>query len=144
MADDDELLVGNVLRIPIREFTLTHARSSGPGGQNVNKVNSKVYLHWPVSLSQSLPEPIRVRFLRLQSRRIRDDGVFVISSERYRDQLRNRMDCLDKLRALLIAAMEVPKPRKATRPSAGSKLRRLDNKKRRAQVKEARRRPRDE
>src|SRR5262245_57705749 len=106
------LEVNSRITIPETEFDFTYARSSGPGGQNVNKVNSKATLHWHVVGSPSLPEDIRARFLQHYPRRINRDGYLVLSSERFRDQARNAADCLNKLRDLLLAVATPPKPRR--------------------------------
>jgi len=135
------LVVNRRIRIPSSEFRFTFARSAGPGGQNVNKVNTKVTLHWPVDSSPSLPEDVRERFRSKYSRRINKNGELVIYSQRYRDQGRNVDDCLDKLREMLLDVATAPKKRKATRPSRASKERRLRDKKAKSQTKESRRRP---
>ena len=120
--------VGGKLEIPLSEFDLHFARSSGPGGQNVNKVNSKVVLYWTVTASPSLPEAVRQRFLARYGHRLTADGVLVLGSDRFRDQKRNVDDCLDKLREMLLAVLTPPKPRKKTKPTKGSKERRLQGK----------------
>jgi len=129
------------IRIPVDEFRFTYARSSGPGGQNVNKVNTKVTLHWPVHASPSVPDDVRERFVRRYRRRINKQGELVIRSQRYRDQQRNFDDCLDRLRCLLLDVATAPKVRKPTRPSRASKERRLREKKSRSETKNRRRPP---
>ncbi|MBC8868087.1 MAG: aminoacyl-tRNA hydrolase [Planctomycetes bacterium] len=138
------LIVNRRIRIPSSEFRFTFARSAGPGGQNVNKVNTKVTLHWSVESSPSLPEDVRDRFRSKYSRRINKQGELVIYSQRYRDQGRNVVDCLDKLRDLLLDVATAPKKRKPTRPSRASKERRIRDKKAKSQTKDRRRRPRME
>ena len=135
------LVVNNRLRIPLAEFHFTFARSSGPGGQNVNKVNTKATLRWDVSNSPSLTEAVRNRFVEQNRRRINGEGEVIMTSQRYRDQGRNVADCLAKLRDLLETATKVPKQRKRTKPTKASKRRRLENKKSNAQKKERRRPP---
>jgi ribosome-associated protein len=130
------------IQIPLAEFRLTFARSSGPGGQNVNKVNSKVTLHWPVRSSPSIPEDVRERFVAKYRKRINSDGELVIHSQRYRDQGKNVTDCLEKLRDLLLEVAQPPKRRIATRPSRAAKQRRVDEKKSRGQKKDLRKKPR--
>jgi len=130
--------------IPRDEFKITFSRSSGPGGQNVNKVNTKATLHWSVKTTLSLPEDVRRRFFDQNRSRINSEGEIVIQSQRYRDQARNKNDCLNKLRELLLAAAPAPKVRKPTRRSAGSVRRRLENKKRQSEKKQSRRSPRDD
>lgn len=133
------LEVNHRISIPLKEFAYTFARSSGPGGQNVNKVNSKVTLHWDVTTSPSLPEDVRARFLAQYPRRINKDGLLVISSERFRDQGRNVTDCNYKLRELILAVATAPKKRRPTKPTKGSKERRLAGKREKSQKKEHRR-----
>lgn len=114
-------------------------RSSGPGGQNVNKVATAVQLRFDVARSPSLPEPVRERLRRLAGRRLTGDGVLVIDARRFRTRERNRRDALDRLVALVRKAAVAPRPRKATRPTAASKRRRLDGKQRRGTLKRRRR-----
>jgi ribosome-associated protein len=129
------------IQIPLDEVRFTYARSSGPGGQNVNKVNTKVTVHWPVVSSPNVPEGVRSRFVSRFRRRINKQGELVIYSQRYRDQERNVDDCLEKLRAMLREVATAPKRRKATRPSRASKERRLREKKSRSETKSRRRPP---
>src|SRR5438552_11800541 len=129
------------IRIPDDEFAWSFVRSGGPGGQNVNKVASKAVLRWDVAGSPSLPEDVRQRFRAQQHRRITAGGELVVSSQRYRDQDRNRQDCLEKLRAWILQATVVPKARKKTRPSRGAKERRLATKRHRSARKEQRKLP---
>ena len=136
MAD---LYVNARLTIPGDEISISTARSSGPGGQNVNKVNSKAILKWSPAKCKSLPEAIRIRFIKKFANRINQDNEFVISSHRFRDQGRNVADCLNKLRDLIIEVAEPPKQRKKTRPTAGSVRRRLTEKKRQSEIKKSRR-----
>jgi ribosome-associated protein len=134
------LTINPRVRIPLTEFSFTFVRSSGPGGQNVNKVASKAVLRWDVVSSPSLPEDVRQRFVQQYARRISGQGELVLSSQRYRDQGRNVADCLERLRTMLTAVAAPPKPRKATRPTAASRRRRLQEK-RRMSEKKSRRRP---
>jgi ribosome-associated protein len=133
------LHINDRIRIPEEEFTWSFVRSGGPGGQNVNKVASKAVLRWNVIASPSVPADVKTRLQEQQRHRITSDGDFLLSSQRYRDQERNRLDCLDKLRAFILQATAVPKVRKKTRASRASKERRLAAKKRRASIKAARR-----
>ena len=133
------LVVNSKLSIPLREFQFTFARSSGPGGQNVNKVNTKALLRWPVLSSPSLPEAVRRRLLTLHRRRVTTEGDLLVSSQRFRDAGRNVADCLQKLRELLIEADSPPPPRTPTRPTRGSVRRRLEDKRMRSQKKRQRR-----
>lgn len=138
------LEITRTIRIPETEFSWTFARSGGPGGQNVNKVASKAVLRWKVVGSPSLPEEVKARFLAAQKWRITTEGELVLASQRYRDQERNRQDCLDKLVDLVRRATIKPKPRRPTKPSRGAHERRLRGKKRRGQVKSLRRAPQDQ
>ncbi len=138
------LVVDSHVQIPLAEFEITFARSGGPGGQNVNKVNSKAVLRWGVRGSPSLPEAVRQRFLQRYAARLTGDGELLVTSQRYRDAPRNLSDCLDKLRAMLLAVATPPKRRRATRPTRGSVERRLQAKRRKSSAKQHRRVPRDD
>ena len=139
MAPQSALVVNPGLRIPLREFQITFARSSGPGGQNVNKVSSKATLRWSVVASPSLPEGVRQRFLARFGPRVTSQGEVLLSSQRFRDAGRNVADCLEKLRTMLAAVSRPPKVRRRTKPSAGSVRRRLAEKRRRSRKKDLRR-----
>jgi ribosome-associated protein len=133
------MTVTDKILIPDAEFDWSYARSGGPGGQNVNKVSSKAVLRWPVTTSPSLPAHVRERLIALNRRRVTNEGDLVISSQKYRDQERNRLDCLDKLAELIRDAATLPKPRRPTRPTRGSKVRRLAAKRHRSALKSSRR-----
>jgi ribosome-associated protein len=135
------LVVNSRIRIPLSEFEFRFARSSGPGGQNVNKVNSQAQLRWDVNASSSLPADVAERFRAANRRRFNAEGTFSLSSQRYRDQVRNRRDCLERLRDLLQAAATVPRKRKPTRTPRRAHAKRLSNKRRRAETKQRRRGP---
>jgi ribosome-associated protein len=126
------------------ELDLKFVRSSGPGGQHVNKVATAVQLRFDVLDSPSLPDEVRDRLITLAGNRISDDGVLTIEASRYRSQSRNREDAVERLVDLVRRASVKPKKRRATKPSANAKKRRLDEKRRRSSTKRGRRRVRDE
>jgi ribosome-associated protein len=126
------------LAIAEDELVERFVRSSGPGGQNVNKVASAVELRFDAARSPSLPEDVRARLLARRDRRITDEGVVVISAQRFRTQDRNRQDARERLAAMVLAATVAPVKRVATKPTRASKERRLTGKRERAQVKRGR------
>ena len=142
--DDRFLVVTRSVEIPRDEFRFATSTSSGPGGQHVNKTSTKVQLRWNVSNTSSLRDDVRERFLKKYSRQINQEGELLITSQRYRSQLRNRDDCLEKLSEWIRSVLTPPKKRKPTRPSRASKERRLKEKKKQSQRKESRRRPNED
>jgi ribosome-associated protein len=132
------LVINSQIVIPSTEFATSFARSSGPGGQNVNKVNSKALLRWNFRESTSLSTDVKTRFEASFATRINQAGEVVLSSDRYRDQARNLADCYEKLRQLVQAALVVPRKRTKTRPTRGSIEDRLLNKRRKSRVKQQR------
>jgi ribosome-associated protein len=133
------LVVNSRISIPMSEFQFSFARSSGPGGQNVNKVNSKAMLRWRVLESGSLPGDVRDRLLTRYGTRITGEGDLIVSSQRFRDQGRNVSDCLEKLREMLAAIAAPPKRRRPTKPSRAAVARRIETKQKRSRQKQMRR-----
>jgi ribosome-associated protein len=125
------------------EVEETFVRSSGPGGQNVNKLATAVQLRFDVRRSPSLPDDVRDRLERLAGSRLTQDGVLVLVAQSHRTQERNREDALARLVALIRAASVRPKPRRPTRPTLASKKRRLEGKTRRSTIKGLRKPPTD-
>jgi ribosome-associated protein len=123
------------IAIDEREIEESFIRSSGPGGQNVNKLATAVQLRFDVRHSPALPEDVRQRLERLAGRRLTREGVLVITAQQYRTQERNRQDALDRLIALIKEAAVRPVLRRPTRPTAGSRQRRLEGKRRRSAIK---------
>jgi ribosome-associated protein len=132
------LTVNSRIRVATSEFHFSFTRSSGPGGQNVNKVNSKATLRWNVTESPSLPRDVRERFLAKYASRLTQSGELVISSQRFRDQPKNIVDCLHRLEGWLSAVASPAKSRRASNPTRGSRERRLKTKKRKSETKRGR------
>jgi ribosome-associated protein len=132
------LVITADIAIPDEEFEWKFVRSSGPGGQNVNKVASAVQLRFLLPLNTSLPVAARNRLRRLAGQKINDDGSILISARSERSQEQNRRDALERLAELIRAALIEPKIRKKTRPTRASKERRIDSKKRRGTTKQGR------
>ena len=133
------LIINSRVGIPEAELIETFVRSSGPGGQNVNKVASAVQLRFDVNHSSALPEDVKQRLKRLAGRRMTSEGEIIIEARRYRDQEKNRADAHERLVALINRALEQPKPRKRTRPSRSSIQERLDQKRKHSERKKMRR-----
>lgn len=132
------------ITIPRAEFQFSFARSPGPGGQNVNKLNTKAILRWHLDDSPSVPEPVKARFRARFPTRINLAGEVMISSHQHRDQAGNIAACLERLRELLLQVAHPPKQRKSTKPSAGSQRRRLEAKRKLSSKKQLRSRQPDD
>ncbi len=135
--------VTDKIQIDESEIEESFVRSSGPGGQNVNKVSSAVQLRFDARNSPSLPDDVRRRLERLAGKRLTNDGVIVLIAQTHRSQERNRAEALQRLVELIRQATVRPKPRTATRPTLASKKRRLESKSRRSKIKSGRRAPDD-
>jgi len=127
------------LSLDENEIQLDFIRSSGPGGQNVNKVASGVQLRYNISTANTLPDEVKQRLYSIARNRISEDGVLIIEAKRFRTQEQNRVDALARLVALIQQASEPPKPRKKTRPSAAARAKRVDEKRQRGVIKQLRR-----
>jgi ribosome-associated protein len=142
MERNKDIVVGPV-RIPATALAWQFARSSGPGGQHVNRTSSKAVLRFPLIGSPHLPADVRQRLVQRERGRLTADGEIVISSQRHRDQSRNVADCLEKLVAMLERALVVPKTRRGTKTPRAAPAKRLEQKQRRSAVKRMRGRVED-
>ncbi len=133
-----DLIVTDAVVIPGDDLMVIAVRSSGPGGQNVNKVATKVELRFDLANTTALPAPVKARLAAACRGRLDAEGRVIITSEATRNRIRNLADAREKLAALIREALVPPKPRRPTRPTRASKERRIDDKRRRASVKRER------
>ena len=132
------LKVNDNLKVDESEFLFTFARSSGPGGQNVNKVNTKAVLRWDLDACKTISDAVKDRFKSKFQNRIQSDGLVVLSSDKYRSQEMNVKNCIDKLKEFLKLVAVAPKKRRETKPTRASKEKRITNKKQRSTTKKNR------
>jgi len=137
------IVVNSVVRVPERAVQVRAVRASGPGGQNVNKVATKVDVRVDLDAIEGLSAAARARLATLCRHRLDADGRLMVSSQAERNQMRNLEDALDRVRALVAAALREPRSRKASRPSTAARERRIESKKRRGALKRERARDQD-
>lgn len=137
----DSLVINASITLPAEAFSMAAVRASGPGGQNVNKVASKVELRFDLLGTTALTDAVKERLRAIAGKRMDADGMLLLTSQKTRDQNRNLDDARLRLKVMIMQALEVPKERRATRPSRGSKERRLTAKKVTGDRKKSRSRP---
>jgi len=133
-----DIIINDRIAIPAAELTLTASRSSGPGGQHVNTADTRVQLRWNLTTSAAFSQTQKIRLQNALRSRLTLAGELIMASDAHRSQRRNREEVCQRLAALLRQHLTPPKPRRPTRPTRASRQRRLDDKKRRAQVKKRR------
>lgn len=136
------LVINDKVTLPGHDLEWTAVRASGPGGQNVNKVSSKIELSFDFETSVALSEPARGRLRTLAKNTLDAEGRILVTSQKTRDQSKNLSDAREKLKELVLKALVIPKKRKPTKPTKGSKVRRLTTKKKVGAKKAARKPPR--
>lgn len=138
--DAESLHISNALSIPMRDIEISAIRAQGSGGQNVNKVSSAIHLRFDINGCAALPGEVKQRLLALHDRRVTTDGVIVIKAQVYRTREKNIRDALQRLATLIQSVLVVVTPRKKSRVSKAAKQKRIDDKRKRGQLKQARRR----
>ncbi|MBA4420829.1 MAG: aminoacyl-tRNA hydrolase [Anaerolinea sp.] len=133
------VMVNDSIRIPDNEITFSFIQSSGPGGQNVNKVATAAQLHFNILLSSAMDEHVKSRLIKLAGKRVSSEGVLIIEAKRYRSQEKNRLDAINRLVMLVTQAFIEPRPRKKTRPSLTASAARVNHKRERGKQKKIRR-----
>ena len=126
------------ITIKTAEIRFDFVRSSGPGGQNVNKVASAAQLRFDIRNSTSIPDEIKPRLIKLAGKRVNSEGILLIDARTSRSQSQNRAEALERLKSLILKALHKPKPRRKTKPTAASKEKRLRSKKMRGNLKRLR------
>lgn len=145
MPDERAIRIAEGIEIPMSEIAEEYSRASGPGGQHVNKTETRVTLRFPLAHTASVPEQHRARMLAKLAHRITKAGELLVSTDRHRDRSQNQREAYARLAQILRGAYAIPRPRKKTRPSKGSKERRLTQKRATSERKRTRRSPaRDE
>lgn len=139
--EDNNLVINEHISVPLAEILFDFVRSSGPGGQNVNKVNSQAQLHWDVGATEVLPQAVKERLLKNEANRINKLGVLRIDCQTSRDREKNRLECLNRLHQMIVSACEAPVVRKKRKPPRWVKEKRLKNKKEKSNLKRLRRPP---
>ena len=134
----DDIIINDLVVIPASELQYTASRSSGPGGQHVNKTDSRIQVRWNIPTTSALSDFLKRRVMMVLATRLTDDGDLLLASDSNRSQRRNKDDVTQRLAALVREALVPPKPRRKTKPTRASRQRRLDDKKKRADVKRQR------
>jgi len=134
----DDVLINDLVTIPASELQYTASRSSGPGGQHVNKTDSRIQVRWNIPATSALSDFLKRRVMNVLSTRLTDDGDLLLASDSHRSQRRNKEDVTQRLAALVREALVPPKPRRKTKPTRASRQKRLDDKKKRSDVKRQR------